>query len=591
MAYKDLLTENARVIDEFLQAQFLSPAASPSLSSNWQRSPLPAPTNVVSFTHQFDTTGARRSTRTSCHAVLASLDEALQALNTDVTTTLRRVESELLGADLLLDAQVLDTLQPRTKECQHEYIGLKHLKYRSLADETHAEEFLLLETMGKGVHPLTGMPFGFKFAASVDLPEWEFEINSSNSHHAGIQVHRGIVHSLLILVSETTHRGILKMQVWLDVDLTPCDEPFYGGFSSLHDAFSLAIRYRHVIESASTSGFTSTALQFLPAGSAGAFREKKCQTCEKKLGLFSRKKHHLCAICGLFVCSGCLTPTDFNAWKLCVHCFERNERLVMRTRVSRLASIGANLSGLVTRIARSYSRQRESVNFAHMNDRDGVGGERGSMVGMLQRENSKSTRYKSSLLRMTALHKANSGRSAYETIIENEESDLRASLFDGTSATFLANHSSSKNGPRSRSDGDKDKKKSPYETTTRASLQMQIGACEYIKAEDDEQPEGPDLSASLRVPGPSGGLNSTLRISELGNKTVISNVKRPPSSKFPTWNPSGSTSKLKLLDEDIHSRLSSTGSTWRSTGDFREDFGASHTRGSTIELSASDLRL
>jgi hypothetical protein len=571
MPYHDLLTENARVIDEFLAAQFLSPTASPSSSASWRRATLPAPTNVVSFTHEFDSSASRRSTRTSCHAVLASLDEALQTLNTDVTSTLRRVESELLGADLLLDAQVLEALRPRTKETPHEYVGLKHVKYRSLADEFHAEEFLLLETMGKGVHPATGLPYGFKFAASVDLPEWEFEIESANSHHAGIEVHRGVVHSLLVLLSETTHRGILKMQVWLDVDLTPCDEPFYGGFSSLHDAFSLAIRYRHVIENASTSGFAgSAALQFLPTGSTTAFRERKCQTCEKKLGLFSRKKHHLCAVCGLFVCTNCLTPTDFNAWKLCVHCFERNERLVMRTRVSRLASIGASLGGLVTRITRSYSRQRESMQFAPVSVAAAGGGERGSLVGALHHDGTKPHRHKSSLLRLTALHKANgSNRSAYETILESDN-EFRNSLFDGTSASFLANAGSSNNGgsstePRSRSAGDTDAGPSLAASvaTTRSSLQMPPRSSDFRKHPAHQGEE------SAGVPP-----NSALRISELSGKTVISNASMGASGRFGSWKPAGSVAKLKLLDDDAHSRLSGTTTTWGSTssGEFREDF-------------------
>lgn len=587
MAYHDLLAENTRVINEFLATQYLSPASSPSSSSSWRRATLPAPTNVVSFTHEFDSSASRRSTRTSCHAVLASLDEALQTLNTDVTSTLRRVESELLGADLLLDAQVLETLRPRTKETPHEYIGLKHVKYRSLADEFHAEEFLLLETMGKGVHPVTGMSYGFQFAASVDLPEWEFEIESANSHHAGIQVHRGVVHSLLVLLSETTHRGILKMQVWLDVDLTPCDEPFYGGFSSLHDAFSLAIRYRHVIEHASTSGFVgSAALQFLPTGSTATFRERKCQTCEKKLGLFSRKKHHLCAVCGLFVCTNCLTPTDFNAWKLCVHCFERNERLVMRTRVSRLASIGASLGDLVTRITRSYSRQRESMQFAPVSVAAAGGGERGSLVGTLHHDNAKPNRHKSSLLRLTALHKANSSnRSAYETILESD-SEFRNSLFDGTSASFLATVSSSNstNEPRSRSDGDKDPGPSlgASVATTRSSLQLPPRSSDFRKhsAHHDGTHGG---GSSAGVP------NSALRISELGGKAVISNVNLGASGRFGSWKPAGSATKLKLLDDDAHNRLSGTTTTWGSTssGEFRDDFHSIPEMDSSRSIGAS----
>lgn len=564
MAYHELLGENQRVIGEFLGANYLSPASSPSSSASWRRSALPAPTNVVSFSHERDSSASRRSTRTSCHAVLASLNEALQTLNTDATSTLRRAESELLGADLLLDAQVLETLRSRTKETPHEYIGLKHVKYRSLADETHAEEFLLLETMGKGVHPVTGLHYGYKFAASVDLPEWEFEIESANSHHAGIQVHRGIVHSLLVLLSETAHRGILKMHVWLDVDLTPCDEPFYGGFSSLHDAFSLAIRYRHVIERSSTSGFAgSAALQFLPNGSTASFRERKCQTCEKKLGLFSRKKHHLCAVCGLFVCTNCLTPTDFNMWKLCVHCFERNERLVMRTRVSRLASIGQSLGGLVTRITRSYSRQRESMQFAPVALSSTGAGERGSLAAMGPPRDNVRTKHKSSLLRLTALHQAKSSntRSAYETILENE-GEFRASLFDGTATPYLDNDIAPTE-PRSRSDGDKDVRASMSSSAMRSSLHLPPRS----SSSGYRQPH--------EAPGSSVGPGANaLRISELSGKTVISNASLGSTGRFGSWKPPASGSRLKLLDDDFHNRLSGTTTTWGSTssGEYREDF-------------------
>ncbi|ETI30969.1 hypothetical protein F443_21983 [Phytophthora nicotianae P1569] len=367
-----LLQDNANCVAHVLQSNYFSRTASPSVSASWERAASRPPINVSPYVHTRDCGGRRRSTAASCQAVIGTLQDAMRALHADDTSSYRRVESELFTADLLLDARVLDSLVPRTKETPYRYVGLKHVKYRSMLDERHAEEFLLMETVGRGVHPVSGHKFVFKMLRSVDVPEREFEMRSANSHHAQLQVHRGAIHAMLLVLAETSHRGILKMQLWLDVELTKCAEPFYGAFSSLHDAYSLSIRYRQLVENyAATSGdaaiAASTKTSRFGLLTSRSNRERKCQTCQRALGFFSRKKNHLCNVCGIFVCSSCLSTTSFQSWKLCGLCYQRNKRLVNRTRVSKMSSLASGLGGTlqyITRIGRSYSRQRDSILFA-----------------------------------------------------------------------------------------------------------------------------------------------------------------------------------------------------------------------------------
>ncbi|CAI5739739.1 unnamed protein product [Hyaloperonospora brassicae] len=380
-----LLQDNANCVAHVLQSHFFTRAASPSVSSSYERVASRPPINVRPYVHTRDCGGRRRSTAASCEAVLGTLQDAMHALHADNTSSYRRVESDLFGADRLLDACVLETLVARTKETPYRYVGLKHVKYQSLVgDERHAEEFLLMETAGKGVHPSSGHKFVFKMLRSVDVPDKEFELRSANSHHAQLQVHRGAIHALLVVLAETGHRGILKMQLWLDVELTKCAEPFYGAFSSLHDAYSLSIRYRHVVERyAVTSGETAAGAvgpsngcgAAAAAGKTSRFellahrsdRERKCQTCQRALGFFARKKNHLCSVCGIFVCSSCLSSTSFENWKLCGLCYQRNKSFVTRTRVSKISSLASGLGETlqyISRIGRSHSRQRDSILFA-----------------------------------------------------------------------------------------------------------------------------------------------------------------------------------------------------------------------------------
>ncbi|KAG1696359.1 hypothetical protein DVH05_015564 [Phytophthora capsici] len=367
-----LLQDNANCVAHVLQSNFFSRTASPSVSASWERAASRPPINVSPYVHTRDCGGRRRSTAASCQAVIGTLQDAMRALHADDTSSYRRVESELFGADLLLDARVLDSLVPRTKETPYRYVGLKHVKYQSMLDDRHAEEFLLMETAGRGVHPVTGHKFVFKMLRSVDVPEREFEMRSANSHHAQLQVHRGAIHAMLLVLAETSHRGILKMQLWLDVELTKCAEPFYGAFSSLHDAYSLSIRYRQLVENfAATSGdaaiAASTKTSRFGILTSRSNRERKCQTCQRALGFFSRKKNHLCNVCGIFVCSSCLSTTSFQSWKLCGLCYQRNKRLVNRTRTSKMSSLASGIGGTlqyITRIGRSYSRQRDSILFA-----------------------------------------------------------------------------------------------------------------------------------------------------------------------------------------------------------------------------------
>ncbi|CEG48421.1 conserved hypothetical protein [Plasmopara halstedii] len=367
-----LLQENANCVAHVLQSNYFNRIASPSISESWERAASRPPINVSPYVHTRDCGGRRRSTAASCQAVIGTLHDAMHALHVDDTSSYRRVESELFGADLLLDACVLDSLVPRTKETPYRYVGLKHVKYRSLIDDRHAEEFLLMETVGRGVHPVSNCKFVFKMLRSVDVPEREFEMRSANSLHAQLQVHRGAIHAMLLVLAETNHRGILKMQLWLDVELTKCADPFYGAFSSLHDAYSLSIRYRQLVEQyAATSGDAASAASTKSSRfkilTSRSNRERKCQTCQRALGFFSRKKKHLCNVCGIFVCSSCLSTTSFQGWKLCGLCYQRNKHLVNRTRVSKLSSLASGLGGTlhyITRIGRSYSRQRDSILFA-----------------------------------------------------------------------------------------------------------------------------------------------------------------------------------------------------------------------------------
>ncbi|KAI9913527.1 hypothetical protein PsorP6_006195 [Peronosclerospora sorghi] len=367
-----LLQDNANCVARVLQSNFFSRSASPSVSTSWERAASRPPINVNPYVHTRDCGGRRRSTAATCQAVIGTLQDAMRALHADDTSSYRRVESELFGADLLLDARVLDALVPRTKETPYRFVGLKHVKYQSMLDDRHAEEFLLMETVGRGTHPISNQRFIFKMLRSVDVPEKEFEMRSANSHHAQLQVHRGAIHAFLLVLVETSHRGILKMQLWLDVELTKCAEPFYGAFSSLHDAYSLSIRYRQLVEQyAASSGEAAIAA----SNKASRFhlltsrsnRERKCQTCQRALGFFARKKKHLCNVCGIFVCSSCLSTTSFQNWKLCGLCYQRNKRLVNRTHMSKKSSLSSGIGGTlqyITRIGRSYSRQRDSILFA-----------------------------------------------------------------------------------------------------------------------------------------------------------------------------------------------------------------------------------
>lgn len=367
-----LLQENADCVAHVLQTNYFNRLASPSHSESWARAASRPPINVSPYVHTRDCGGRRRSTAASCQDVIGTLQDAMRALHADDTSSYRRVESELFGADLLLDARVLDSLVPRTKEMPYRYVGLKHVKYRSLIDDRHAEEFLLMETVGRGVHPETKHKFVFKMLRSVDVPEREFEMRSANSQHVQLQVHRGAIHAMLLVLAETSHREVLKMQVWLDTELTKCTDPFYGAFSSLHDAYSLSIRYRHLVEHyAATSGDGANAVATKTSRfkllTSRSNRERKCQTCQRALSFFSRKKKHLCNVCGIFVCSSCLSTTPFQNWKLCGLCYQRNKHLVNRTSVSKMSSLVSGLNGTfhyISRIGRSNSKQRDSILFA-----------------------------------------------------------------------------------------------------------------------------------------------------------------------------------------------------------------------------------
>ncbi|KAF1336117.1 hypothetical protein FI667_g876, partial [Globisporangium splendens] len=440
--YDELLDENDEIVNEFLDEHFfgsdffatdMDPNAVPP---PWATATLPAPSGMRNYVNIVDTTMLRSSTHTTCHLVVSTLNEAIKAITADVTNLYKCMETELIGSDLLADAQVLEIVKPRTKENPHDCVLLKHVKYRSVLEEYQAEDFLLLETTGKGVHPHNGVSYAFKTVRSIDVPGADELLEHKDVR---LECHRGVIHNLTVIFSETKCPDILRMDLWLDVNVTHTREQFCGGFSGLHDAFSLSIRYRHLVENyiSTTSGtstsmrrsssttISSTAIAHFSANQLAVAqgRERVCQMCTKKVSFFGRIRKQICSVCGIFLCSPCVTSTEFNSWKLCGLCFDRNETLIGRHTISRLAASSFAKITYMAKVKMGFDRHRQSL----------YGGDRATMLN--RRATVASTRKNSDGNRLSFIQKT-SGRSAYAAIAEGSgdaaDAGGRGSFFDGT---------------------------------------------------------------------------------------------------------------------------------------------------------------
>lgn len=512
--YDELLDENDELVAEFLDDNFfladfftsdLDPEAIPP---PWASAMIPAPSGMRNYVNIVDTTMLRSSTRTTCHLVLSTLGEAIKAITADVSNIYKCMETELIGSDLLADAQVLEIVKPRTKESPHECVLLKHVKYRSVLEEYEAEDFLLLETTGKGVHPHNGVSYAFKTMRSIDVPGSD-ELLETND--VRLECHRGAIHNFMVIFSETQCPGILRMDLWLDANVTQSKEQFCGGFSGLHDAFSLSIRYRHLVEnyismsaptrrrsgSNSGSNIASTAARYFSTNQLAAAqgRERVCQVCTKKVSFFGRIRKQVCSVCGIFLCSPCVTSTEFNSWKLCALCFDRNENLIARHTISRLASSSFAKITYMAKVKMGFDRHRQSL----------YGGDRATMLN--RRATVTSARKNSDGTRMSLIHRT-SGKTAYAVIAEGGSSsnqdgnEGRGSFFDGTNrpnalslpradtGSYSGRHHSSSGASsvqhdRRRSSGVFDGKQTPTSsssstTTTSASTTTTTGSDYYL---------------------------------------------------------------------------------------------------------------
>lgn len=585
--YNELLEENDELVGEFLDEHLfterfvaLSHDADPDapVAAPWIKTALPAPSGMHNFINVDDTTVTRCSTRTTCHLVVSSLNEALKAITADVSNIYKCMETELLGADLLVDAHVLEIVKPRTKESPHDCVSLKHVKYRSVLEEYQAEDFLLLETMGKGAAAVAegGFQYAFKMLRSIEIPGSDELLESDDVR---LEYHRGWVHNFFLLLTETKCPGILRMDVWLDADVTQSREHFYGGFSGLHDAFSLSIRYRHLVENfisqsgpsvkprsgsgsnGDSTSVPSTAALHFPAGlvAAAQGRDRVCQMCTKKVGFFTRKRKHTCAVCGIFLCSPCVTPTEFNSWKLCALCCDRNESLIARHTVSRLASSSFAKFSYIAKVKMGFDRHRQSV----------YGGERSAMLN--RRATVTSARKNSGATRMSLINKT-SGKTAYDVIAEgsgfgNDGYEGRGSLFDGSSRP-----SASLSLPRITTDSYAGER---YHSNSNSSANGYNS--NKASGSFDGRPPPPPLPPQ-RPPQqqPQYKQQSTgLPTSSTANDYYLGNINRSYSI---------SKSRIQLLNDDQQSRLSAR-TTWRSST--QSDFAEIHSIPETESSSGS----
>ncbi|GAB9468694.1 hypothetical protein Gpo141_00006005 [Globisporangium polare] len=581
--YDELLEENDELVSEFLDEHLfterfvaLSIDADPDVpvDAPWIKTPLAAPAGMRNFINVHDTTATRVSTRTTCHLVVSTLNEALKAITADVSNIYNCMETELMGSDLLVDAQVLEIVKPRTKESPHDCVSLKHVKYRSVLEEYQAEDFLMLETTGKGAAAVAegGFQYAFRMLRSIEIPGSDEQLESDDVR---LEFHRGWVHNFFLLFTETKCPGVLRMDVWLDADVTQSREHFYGGFSGLHDAFSLAIRYRHLVENfisqsgptvkprSGSSGSTSvpaTAALHFPASLvvAAQGRDRVCQMCTKKVGFFVRKRKHTCAICGIFLCSPCVTSTEFNSWKLCSLCCDRNESLIARHTVSRLASSSFAKFSYMAKVKMGFDKHRQSL----------YGGERSAMLN--RRATVTSARKNSGATRMSFIHKT-SGKTAYDVIAEgygNDGYEGRGSLFDGssrpTASMSLSRSTDSYTGAGAGA--------GPYHSNSSASGYMNKKASGL----SDGRPPPPPPPSHPPQPQYKQQQPTGLPTSSAANDYYLGNINRSYSI---------SKSRIQLLNDDQQSRLSAR-TTWRSStqSDFAEIHSIPETESSGVSL-------
>ncbi|GLD96819.1 hypothetical protein PINS_up005502 [Pythium insidiosum] len=348
--HDDLLYDNDALVHRFLRANYFASenlAGDPaSAALTWEQVQSGfAPIGVTSFANSGVTSATRRSTMACCDVVISTLDEATKAIAADSTLAYGRLETELVGSDLVVDAEVLETLRARTKENPDSYVGLKHVTYRpavAVGSAFPGEDYVLLETTGRDIDP-DGFAFVFRMQRSVPLRGVFKHTDPLSPEDDGALPRRGHLHSSMIILSETKHHGMLRMQVWLDVELpVSAGEPLFSSFSSLHDALSLALRYRRVIErqfsasvkDSSTSAAVYANVNLLPMIKA---RSSQCQVCERKFGLFSRRRH-ACEVCQTALCGTCARTSDMCHWKLCACCYTRNHGLFSRQVFGKLAS-------------------------------------------------------------------------------------------------------------------------------------------------------------------------------------------------------------------------------------------------------------
>ncbi|KAJ0391920.1 hypothetical protein P43SY_010581 [Pythium insidiosum] len=369
--HDDLLYDNDALVGRFLRSNyFASENLAGDASLTWEQVQSGvAPVGLSSYVNSAVTSATRRSTMACCDVVVSTLDEATKAIAADSTLAYGRLETELVGADLVVDAEVLETLRARTKENPDSYVGLKHVTYRpgvAIGSAFPGEDYVLLETTGRDIDP-DGFAFVFRMQRSVHLRGLFKHTDPLSPEEDGALTRRGFLHSSMIILSETKHHGMLRMQVWLDVELpapaTNQSEPLFSSFSSLHDALSLSLRYRRVIErqfSASIKdGATSAAvyanLNLLPMIK---MRSSQCQVCERKFGLFSRRRH-ACEVCQTALCGTCARTSDVCNWKLCACCYTRNHGLFSRQVFGKLASSKLTRLSYLARKAPGFQSVRD----------------------------------------------------------------------------------------------------------------------------------------------------------------------------------------------------------------------------------------
>ncbi|DBA03007.1 TPA: hypothetical protein N0F65_003195 [Lagenidium giganteum] len=353
--YRELMDDNAAFVKRQLIVTDLPVNGTGRRGSvTWERCGVERPHAVDSYINTRISSPTRRATLAHCPAVVGTLDDALKAIAADDNASYTDLETDLVGPDLLLGAEVLATIQPRTKVTPHEYIGLKHVSYQSLLDGHGAEDFVLMETVGKGID-LDGRAFAYKVLRSIELPQ--FAAICPATEEDTMEFYRGTMHAFALILTETSEPGVLELSVRLDIDVTRHAKPFSGGLSALHDALSLALRYRRTIEMSFFENVKSGTAQLIKSSAVFAAstlsslvkaRTKRCQMCERRVGRFIHKRY-TCGVCSIALCHACIKSTDFNSWSLCFPCYDRNETLYSRSIISKMVSSSLSKLGFIAR--------------------------------------------------------------------------------------------------------------------------------------------------------------------------------------------------------------------------------------------------